>query len=176
MLTKDEAAKLPAGETRKRACITDAKSALRWFKQHAGEFGMDPARIITGGGSAGGHISALATLNPGLNDPADPVGFDTSVVAYLWFNPAFAPDDSKDAEVDVLRFCGRTSRPPSRFTARRTPGCPAGTRRTRGCARWATRPRSSISPPASRTDSSTATRGKAPHSSQRTAFWSGSDC
>ena len=115
MLTKDEAAKLPAGETRKRACITDAKSALRWFKQHAGEFGMDPARIITGGGSAGGHISALATLNPGLNDPADPVGFDTSVVAYLWFNPAFAPDDSKDAEVDVLRFLRKDIAPAIAF-------------------------------------------------------------
>lgn len=104
MLTGAEAAKLPAGETKKRACITDAKSAIRWFKQHATELGIDPQRIITGGGSAGGHISALATMNPGLNDLADPKGFDTSVVAYLWFNPAFAPDDTKDAEVDVLRF------------------------------------------------------------------------
>ena len=103
MMSKADAAKLPAGETRKRVCITDAKSAIRWFKQHAAELGIDPRRIITGGGSAGGHISALATLNPGLNDPADPKDIDTSVVAYLWFNPAFSPDDSKDAEVDVLR-------------------------------------------------------------------------
>lgn len=104
MLTKVEAAKLPAGETRKRVCITDAKSALRWFKQHAAELGLDPARIVTGGGSAGGHIAVLATLNPGLNDSADPQDIDTSVVAYVLFNPAFAPDDSQDAEVDVLRF------------------------------------------------------------------------
>ena len=96
------AAKLPAGESKKRVCVTDAKSAIRWFKQHAGELGIDPARIITGGGSAGGHISALATMNPGLNDPADPKGIDTSVVAYLWFNPAFAPDDHKDPEIDIL--------------------------------------------------------------------------
>ena len=85
-------------------CVTDAKSAIRWFKQHATELGIDPNRIITGGGSAGGHISALATLNPGLNDPADPKDIDTSVVAYLWFNPAFALDDDKDAEIDVLRY------------------------------------------------------------------------
>lgn len=103
MLTKDEAARLPAGETRKRVCITDAKSALRWFKQHAAELGLDPARVITGGGSAGGHLSALATLNPGLDDPLDPPGIDTTVVAYLWFNPAFATDDAKDPAVDVLR-------------------------------------------------------------------------
>lgn len=103
MLSKADAAKLPPGETRKRVCVTDAKSALRWFKQHAPELGIDPQRIITGGGSAGGHISALATLNPGLNDPADPKDIDTSVVAYLWFNPAFATDDDQDPEIDILK-------------------------------------------------------------------------
>ena len=104
MLKTADAKKLSAGEIRKRVCITDAKSAIRWFKQHATELGIDPNRVITGGGSAGGHISTLATLNPGLNDPADPKDIDTSVVAYLWFNPAFALDDDKDAEIDVLRY------------------------------------------------------------------------
>jgi hypothetical protein len=91
MLSKAEANQLPAGETRKRVCITDAKSAIRWFKQHAAELGIDPQRIVTGGGSAGGHIAVLATTNPGLDDPADPQDIDTSVVAYLLFNPAFSP-------------------------------------------------------------------------------------
>ena len=101
MMNKNDA-KLPEGGSNKRVCVTDAKSAIRWFKQHAGELGIDPARIITGGGSAGGHISALATMNPGLNDPADPKDIDTRVVAYLWFNPAFAPADNKDPEIDIL--------------------------------------------------------------------------
>jgi acetyl esterase/lipase len=103
MLSKVEANQLPAGETRKRVCITDAKSAIRWFKQHAAELGIDPQRIVTGGGSAGGHIALLATTNPGLDDPADPQNIDTSVIAYLLFNPAFSPDDAKDDEVDALR-------------------------------------------------------------------------
>jgi acetyl esterase len=104
MLSKAEVRLRPAGQSHKRVCITDAKSAIRWFKQNAEELGIDPARIITGGGSAGGHISALATMNPGLNDPADPADIDTSVVAYLWFNPAFSPDDAQDSEIDVLQF------------------------------------------------------------------------
>lgn len=103
MLTREEAAQLPPGETRKRVCVTDARSAIRWFKQQALALGLDPQRIVTGGGSAGGHISALATLQRGLDDPTDPAGIDVSVLAYLWFNPAFAPDDAKDAEIDVLR-------------------------------------------------------------------------
>lgn len=104
MLTPANAKKLPSGESLKRVCVTDAKSAIRWFKQHAPELGIDPNRIITGGGSAGGHISTIATLNPGLNDPGDPKDIDTSVVAYLWFNPAFALDDDKDPEIDVQHF------------------------------------------------------------------------
>jgi acetyl esterase/lipase len=97
------ASRLPEGESKKRVCVTDAKSAIRWFKQQAVELGIDPDRIITGGGSAGGHISALATMNPGLNDPADPKDINTDVVAYLWFNPAFSPVDGKDPEIDILR-------------------------------------------------------------------------
>ncbi len=103
MLSAADAKKLPRGETKKRVCVTDAKSAIRWFKEHASELGIDPERVITGGGSAGGHISALATMNDGLNDPQDPQGIDTSVVAYLWFNPAFATDDDQDPEIDILK-------------------------------------------------------------------------
>jgi acetyl esterase/lipase len=76
------------------------------MKQHAGELGIDPRRLITGGGSAGGHVSVLATLNPGLDDPRDPKEFDTRVAAYLLFNPAFRASDSTDPEIDVLRYLG----------------------------------------------------------------------
>jgi acetyl esterase len=102
-MSKAEAAKLPDGESHKRVCVIDAKSAIRWFKQHAGELGVDPTRIITGGTSAGGHISALATMNPDLNDPADPKDIDTRVVAYIWVNPAFAGQDRKTPAIDVER-------------------------------------------------------------------------
>ena len=87
----------------KRVCITDAKSAIRWYKQNAGKLGIDPKRIITGGGSAGGHICLLATTNPGLNDPNDPAGYDASVAAYLLLNPALSKSDAKDPEIDLLK-------------------------------------------------------------------------
>lgn len=114
MLTNAEEKVLPAGETNKRACITDAKSAIRWMKQHAEELGIDPKRLITGGGSAGGHVSVLATTNPGLNDPADPKEFDTGVAAYLLFNPAFKNTDSGDPEVHVLNHL-KAGFPPAIF-------------------------------------------------------------
>ncbi len=103
MLGRDEVNALPKGESRKRVCITDAKSALRWFRQHARELGVDPARIIAGGGSAGAHVAVLANLNPGLDDPADPPGVDPSAMAYVLFNPAFEAADRFDPDVNVLQ-------------------------------------------------------------------------
>jgi acetyl esterase/lipase len=103
MHTKDEQKALGPGGKRKRACVTDAVSALRWFKQHAAELGVDPQRIIVGGGSAGGHLAMLATLSRGLDDPSDPKGVDTSVLGYLLFNPAFTVKGrDRDDEVDVF--------------------------------------------------------------------------
>jgi len=88
--------------SRKRVCIRDAKSAIRWYKQHGNELGIDPKRIVAGGGSAGGHVCLLATTNPDLNYPGDPKDYDTSVAAYLLFNPALSASDAKDPEVDFL--------------------------------------------------------------------------
>lgn len=104
MLTTAEVEALPRGESRKRACVTDAKSAIRWIKAHAGELGIDRQRIVAGGSSAGGHIATLATLNTGgLDDPADPAGVDTRVRGLLLFNPAFVePGKDRDSEVDVF--------------------------------------------------------------------------
>ena len=108
MHSKAEVAALPKGESRKRVCVTDAKSAIRWFKAHAGELGLDPERIVTGGGSAGGHICVLAALNDrGLDDPADAKDVDTRVQGFLLFNPAFvAPGRDHDREVDVFEYLG----------------------------------------------------------------------
>ncbi|QDT54199.1 Carboxylesterase NlhH [Caulifigura coniformis] len=113
-LTKAEARAAATGE-KKRVCITDAKSAIRWFKSNATMLGIDPARVITGGGSAGGHISILATTNPGLNDPADPLDVSTSVVAYVLFNPAFTAEDQADPEIDALQHVGRNLAPAIAF-------------------------------------------------------------
>ena len=101
--TKDDRAAMKDGQSSKRVCIPDVKSAIRWFKQHAKELGVDPSRSVAGGGSAGGHISLLGTTNPGLNDPNDPKGIDTSVAAYVLFNPALSKSDAKDPDVDFMQ-------------------------------------------------------------------------
>ncbi|AFM15031.1 esterase/lipase [Mycolicibacterium chubuense NBB4] len=62
--------------------IVDVKRALAWIKEHIAEYGGDPDFVAISGGSAGGHLSALAALTS--DDPQFQPGFedaDTSVVA-----------------------------------------------------------------------------------------------
>jgi acetyl esterase/lipase len=62
--------------------IVDVKRALAWVKENIAAYGGDPQFVAITGGSAGGHLAALAALTP--NDPRFQPGFedaDTSVVA-----------------------------------------------------------------------------------------------
>ena len=53
--------------------IVDVKRALAWVKEHIAEYGGDPDFVAITGGSAGGHLSALAALTP--ERPAVATGF-----------------------------------------------------------------------------------------------------
>ncbi|MDF1810873.1 MAG: alpha/beta hydrolase fold domain-containing protein [Verrucomicrobiales bacterium] len=50
------------GEAPFPACIEDVKCAVRWFRAHAGEYGVDPERIGGYGNSAGAHLVAMLGL------------------------------------------------------------------------------------------------------------------
>jgi acetyl esterase/lipase len=74
--------------------IVDVKRSLAWVKENIADYGGDPNFVAITGGSAGGHLTALAALTP--NDPKYQPGFeeaDTSVAAavpvygrYDWFS------------------------------------------------------------------------------------------
>ncbi len=49
--------------------LSDVRSAIKWTRQEAGELGIDPARVVAGGISAGAHLAACAAV---LREPADP--------------------------------------------------------------------------------------------------------
>jgi acetyl esterase/lipase len=64
------------------AMIVDVKRALAWVKRNIANYGGDPDFIAITGGSAGGHLCALAALT--ANDPDFQPGFedaDTTVQA-----------------------------------------------------------------------------------------------
>ncbi len=66
--------------------LVDVKRSIAWIREHIEEYGGDPAYLAVTGGSAGGHLAALAALTP--NDPEYQPGFeaaDTSVQAAVPF-------------------------------------------------------------------------------------------
>ncbi len=61
--------------------IGDVKRAVLWIKANAGKYGVDPARVVVGGGSSGGHLALLA--------------------AYAPDHPQLTPADVKNADADA---------------------------------------------------------------------------
>lgn len=68
-------------------CVQDAKSAMRWVRANAARFGIDPKRIASAGGSAGGHLAAFVGMVGGLDDPQDDLSVSPRSNAMLLFNP-----------------------------------------------------------------------------------------
>jgi len=73
------------------ACVEDAKAAVRWLREHADEWGIDPDRIVAAGGSAGGHLAACTAVVPGFEPDDSPVSSKPN--ALVLFNPALNIDE-----------------------------------------------------------------------------------
>jgi acetyl esterase len=73
--------------TSPREAVMDAKSAIRWIRAHASELGIDPQRIVAGGGSAGGHLAAAAGTVAGFNEPGENLSVSCVPAALVLFNP-----------------------------------------------------------------------------------------
>ena len=63
-----------SGVARYPAAVDDCEAAVRWLQERADEYQVDPARVGSAGGSAGGHLAAL-------------LGADAVVGAVAAFNP-----------------------------------------------------------------------------------------
>ncbi|MDN3205236.1 alpha/beta hydrolase [Algoriphagus sediminis] len=67
--------------------LMDAKSAMRYIRKNAEQFGIDPDKIIASGGSAGGHLAAATAIIKDFNDPLDDMLIDPVPNALVLFNP-----------------------------------------------------------------------------------------
>jgi len=88
----------PGSRTRYTASEMDAhvKIGIRYVKQHAGDFKINPDRLGITGASAGGHLATLAAITPeeGKPDSDQPVSrHNTKVIAAAVF---FPPTDFLD--------------------------------------------------------------------------------
>jgi len=74
-------------KTTPKESVMDAKSAIRWVRSHAKELGVDPEKLVAGGGSAGGHIAAATALVSDFNEAGEDTAVNCQPNALVLFNP-----------------------------------------------------------------------------------------
>jgi acetyl esterase/lipase len=68
--------------------VADAKSAIRWVRTQASKLGVDPSRIVSAGGSAGGHIALGAAVFDTLDESGQQTTVSSVPDVLVLFNPA----------------------------------------------------------------------------------------
>ena len=99
------------------ACVEDAKSAVRWLRQHAAQLNIDPQRICAAGGSAGGHIACCTATIAGLDASDEDAAISSRPDALALFNPALMIAPLEDFAFDfpeekLADIASRTGVPP----------------------------------------------------------------
>ena len=69
-------------------CVADGKSAIRWVRANAARLGVNPNKIVAGGGSAGGHVAACTGAIEGLDEKHEDPNISSKPNALVLFNPA----------------------------------------------------------------------------------------
>jgi acetyl esterase/lipase len=68
-------------------CLKDAVTAMRWVRKSAEKLGIDPRRILSSGGSAGGYLAAAVATIDDYHSPDDDVSVSPKPNAMILFNP-----------------------------------------------------------------------------------------
>ncbi|WP_309396058.1 alpha/beta hydrolase [Cerasicoccus maritimus] len=71
-------------------CVKDGKSAIRYVRMHAGELGIDPNKVLAGGGSAGGHVAACTAIEDAPEEAHEIHSISSKPAALILLNPVLS--------------------------------------------------------------------------------------
>ncbi len=67
--------------------LKDAKSAIRYIREHSDVFNVDTSLIVAAGGSAGGHLAAATALTDDFNENSDNMSVSCNPNVLVLYNP-----------------------------------------------------------------------------------------
>ena len=76
-------------KTSPKESVKDGKSAIRWIRKHARQLGINPDKILAGGGSAGGQVAAATAITNGFEEDGEDFAVSSRPMALVLFNPVF---------------------------------------------------------------------------------------
>ncbi|MDO6739027.1 alpha/beta hydrolase [Wenyingzhuangia sp. 2_MG-2023] len=85
-------------------CVEDGKSAIRWVREHAEELNINPNKIVSAGGSAGGHVALCTALIDGHENSNENSTISSLPNAVVGYNPVF---DTTDKGYGSKKVVGR---------------------------------------------------------------------
>ncbi|WDE96296.1 alpha/beta hydrolase fold domain-containing protein [Lentisphaera profundi] len=69
------------------SCVKDGNSAIRWVRENAAVYGIDPNKIAAGGGSAGGHVAAATATTTKFEEESEKLSISSQPNLLVLFNP-----------------------------------------------------------------------------------------
>lgn len=92
-------------------CVVDAKSAVRYVREHAKELNIDPNKVIVSGGSAGAFLALTCNMNdPKWQDSTDNAQVSCAPNAMILLNPVV---NSMEHKFRIQKFKDDAKQPDS---------------------------------------------------------------
>jgi arylformamidase len=109
-----------APEARLTEIVEEMNTALSFLSDHADDFGFDRERLLVGGWSAGGHLTAIISAHPACRGGIPISGiFDLAPIALNYLNEKLRLDPSEIATLSPLRVLSERMPPLRMFVGRK---------------------------------------------------------
>jgi acetyl esterase/lipase len=80
-------------------CLRDAKSAIKWVRKNSKKLGINPNKIVSSGGSAGGFLAAATGTISNFEEKNESIEISSKPNLMILFNPGLISASTKNYKI-----------------------------------------------------------------------------